>query len=306
VDLRPLEVGLVLPTLEDPLRGEASSWEGIRAQAGRAEQMGFDTVWVADELLWKIPAWSGPRGSWECVAMTGAVAASTTRIKVGTWVLSALHRNPGLTAKVVETLDEISGGRFILGFGAGHAGTQGEAFGFPLDKTVGRYEEALEIIIPLLREGNASYEGEYHSASDLIHRPWGPRPNEIPIMLAGHGPRNIGLAVKYGDIWSAFATESSLPEAFSDMMETVNETCEEQGRDPSTLGRSVGVFVEPTDAHIGEDLGFGAPLTGSSQEIATQVRRFAEMGFTMLELVVLPNTDESVERMGEVLQILDA
>jgi len=125
-------------------------------------------------------------------------------------------------------------------------------------------------------------------------------------MLAGHGPRNIGLAVKHADIWSAFATKSSLPEAFSDMMDTVNEACEEQGRDPSTLGRSVGVFVEPTDVHIGEDLGFGAPLTGSPQEIATQVHRFAEMGFTMLELVVLSNTDESAEVMGEVLQILDA
>jgi alkanesulfonate monooxygenase SsuD/methylene tetrahydromethanopterin reductase-like flavin-dependent oxidoreductase (luciferase family) len=238
--------------------------------------------------------------------MAGAVAASTHRIKVGTWVLSALHRNPGLTAKIADSIDEISGGRFIFGLGAGHAGTQGEAFGFPLDKTVGRYEEALEIIIPLLREGNASHDGEYHSASDLIQRPRGPRRNEIPIMLAGHGPRNIGLAVKHADIWSAFATERSLPEAFSDMMETVNEACEEQDRDPSTLGRSVGVFVEATGVHIGEDLGFGAPLAGSPQEIATQVHRFAEMGFTMLELVVLPDTDESVELMGEVLQILDA
>ncbi len=299
-------MGLVLDLLEDPQSGEASSWDGVRTRAQSAEAMGFDTVWLADELLWKVPSWPGPRGSWECVAMTGAVAASTSRIQVGTWVLSALHRNPGLTAKVVETLDEVCGGRFVFGFGAGHAGTQGEAFGYPLDKTVGRYEEALDIIIPLLREGNASYNGEYHRAADLINRPRGPRTNEIPIMLAGHGPRNIGLAVRYGDIWSAFATESSLPEAFSDMMDTVNEACENQARDPSTLGRSVGVFVEPTDVHVSEDLGFGTPLTGSPQEIATQVRRFAEMGFTMLELVALPNTDESVGALGEVLQILDA
>jgi len=165
--LRPLEIGLVLPLLEDPPSGDAYSWEGLKARATRAEVLGFDTVWVADELLWKVPSWPGPRGSWECVAMTGAVAASTTRIKVGTWVLSALHRNPGLTAKIADSIDEISGGRFIFGFGAGHAGSQGEAFGYPLDKTVGRYEEALQIIIPLLREGKASYDGEYHSASDL-------------------------------------------------------------------------------------------------------------------------------------------
>ena len=125
-------------------------------------------------------------------------------------------------------------------------------------------------------------------------------------MLAGHGPRNIGLAVKHGDIWSAFATESSFPGAFSDMMDTVNQTCEDQGRDPATLGRSVGVFVEPTDVHFGEDAGLGVPLTGSPGEIAEQIRAFAEMGFTMLELIPLPDTDESAEALGEVLQILDA
>ncbi|MFV1963527.1 MAG: LLM class flavin-dependent oxidoreductase, partial [Acidimicrobiia bacterium] len=130
--MRPLEIGLVLPLLEDPPSGDAYSWEGLKARATRAEVLGFDTVWVADELLWKVPSWPGPRGSWECVAMTGAVAASTTRIKVGTWVLSALHRNPGLTAKIADSIDEISGGRFIFGFGAGHAGSQGEAFGYPL------------------------------------------------------------------------------------------------------------------------------------------------------------------------------
>jgi alkanesulfonate monooxygenase SsuD/methylene tetrahydromethanopterin reductase-like flavin-dependent oxidoreductase (luciferase family) len=148
VPTKQMGIGLVLPMVEAPQSGEKPRWATIKSIAQRAEDMGFDTVWVADELLWRVPDWPGPRGWWECVSVAGAVAASTTTIGVGSWVLSALHRNPGLTVKVAETLDEISDGRFVLGLGAGHAGDQGATFGYPDDKTVSRYEAALEIIVP--------------------------------------------------------------------------------------------------------------------------------------------------------------
>jgi hypothetical protein len=117
-----LEVGLVLPLFEQPESSEKPSWRRIATMAESVEAMGLDTVWIADELLWRIPDWPGPRGWWECVSIAGAVAATTSTIGVGTWVLSALHRNPRLTVKVAETIDEISGGRFVFGLGAGHAG----------------------------------------------------------------------------------------------------------------------------------------------------------------------------------------
>ena len=129
--MRPLKIGYVLPLMEDVETGEPNRWGEIRAQALLAEEIGFDTVRVPDELLWQPKDWPGPRGWWECVAMLGAVAASTSRIRIGSWVLSNLHRKPALTAKIAATVDEISGGRFILGLGAGHAGRQGEAFGYP-------------------------------------------------------------------------------------------------------------------------------------------------------------------------------
>lgn len=154
-----MQIGLVLPLLEDVPSGRPSHWEEIREIAVLAEEIGFDTVWVPDELLWRPAEWPGPRGWWECVAIAGAVAASTRRIKVGTWIMSALHRNPALTAKVAATLDEIAGGRFVLGLGSGHAGAQAEAFGFPMDHVYGRFEEALRIIVPLLREGGRSSMG---------------------------------------------------------------------------------------------------------------------------------------------------
>src|SRR3990170_2355691 len=168
--MHTLEIGLVLPMCDTFVDGSTARWVEIRDLALQAEEIGFDIVWTADELLWR-PADGTPQGWWEGVAMTGAVAAATSRVKIGTWVLSALHRNPGISAKAVETLDEISGGRFVLGLGSGHAGRQAHAFGLPEDHVFSRFEEALEIIVPLLRRGRADLEGAYHAARKLEHRP---------------------------------------------------------------------------------------------------------------------------------------
>ncbi len=297
-------LGLVLPMSEEPQTGEKPSWEMIKSLAQWAETVGFDTVWLADELLWRVPSWPGPRGWWECVSVTGAVAASTSTIGVGTWVLSALHRNPGLTVKIAETLDEISGGRFLFGFGAGHAGNQGATFGYPGDKTVGRYEEALAIIVPALRGEIVSREGRYHRADELEIRPRGPRPGRIPLMLAGHGPRTMRLAARHADIWSAFATESSLPEWFAPMVERFEEACVDVGRDPTTVGRSVGVFVEPTAVQAAEANGFGVPISGSPAEIAETIARFGDIGMTRVELMLSTGGEESLEAIEAAVALL--
>jgi len=237
--------------------------------------------------------------------VTAAVAAATSRIEVGTWVLSALHRNPGLTAKVAETIDEISGGRFLLGLGSGHAGKQGEAFGYPPDHTIGRYEEALQIIVPLLREGSADFHGQFHTAVDLLARPRGPRQGRIPIMLGAHGPRTMRLAARHADIWSAYATESSLPTAFEAMLEGLDAACADVGRDPGSLGRSIGVVVEPTDESGAEAADMGVPIQGTATEIAETFQAFARMGVTRLEVLLWPDVGPVVESMAPVLAALD-
>lgn len=299
-----LGIGLVLPMFEAPQSGEKPRWATIRSIAQRAENMGFDTVWVADELLWRVPEWPGPRGWWECVSVIGAVAASTTTIGVGSWVLSALHRNPGLTVKAAETLDEISDGRFVLGLGAGHAGDQGATFGYPDDKTVSRYDAALEIIVPALRGETVTRDGQYHQARALEIRPRGPRPGAIPLMLGAHGNRTMRLAARYADIWSAFATESSMPEWFTPMLARLDDACSSVARDPQTLGRSIGVFVEPTDEHTAEATGFGVPITGSPEEIAETIARFEEIGATRVELILWPGTEQSVEAIAPTMRLL--
>lgn len=298
-----LEFGIALAIADDMATLERVGWEPSRDIALLAEEMGFDTVWIPDELLWRSEIGSTRvMGWWEGVAMAGAIAAVTNTIDVGTWVLSALHRNPGLTVKAIETIDEISGGRAVFGFGAGHAGDQGRSFGYPLDKTIGRYEEALQIVIPLIRSGRAAFEGEYHSATDLTNKPRGPQGSGIRILLGGHGPRTIGLAARYADIWSGFATDSSMPEAFVERIELLEGACAEIGRDPASIGRSVSAVVIPTDSPAPEWM--ETPITGSPQQMAEDLARFADVGATSVELWLWPYSMETLEAMEPVMEIL--
>ena len=302
--MRSLEIGLVLPMGDSFVDGTTVRWTEIRDLAVRAESIGFDTVWTADELLWHSDA-GAAQGWWECVAMTGAVAASTSRVKVGTWVLSALHRNPAITAKAVETLDEISGGRFVLGLGSGHAGRQAHAFGLPEDHVVGRFEEALEIILPLLRQGRADLEGAWHAARDLEQRPVGPRPGRIPIMMGAKGPKMLQLAARHADIWSWYVEERSDLTEFGPRLGAMLAACDAVGRDPATIGRSAGIVVEPTAVTGAADF-LGMPVRGTSEEIADALRAFGDAGFTQLELIAWPPTLAALDAMAPVLQLLDA
>src|SRR5258708_16035657 len=147
--MRAIDIGLVLPMGDTFVDGSTARWVDIRDLALRAEELGFDTVWTADELLWRSPG-GKPQGWWEGVAMTAAVAAATSRVKVGTWILSALHRNPGISAKAVETIDEISGGRFVFGLGSGHAGPQAHASGLPEAHAHARFPAPLHLLLPPL------------------------------------------------------------------------------------------------------------------------------------------------------------
>ena len=187
--------------------------------------------------------------------MAGAVAAATSRIKVGTWVLSALHRNPGITAKAVETLDEISGGRFVFGLGSGHAGRQAHAFGLPEDHVIGRFEEAVEIIVPLLRDGRADFEGTFHAARDLEHRPVGPRPGRIPIMIGAEGPKMLRLAARHADIWSWYVEERSDLDEFGPRLARARGGLR-RGRSGSRHDRPVGGHRRRAD--VGHRRGRGA------------------------------------------------
>jgi alkanesulfonate monooxygenase SsuD/methylene tetrahydromethanopterin reductase-like flavin-dependent oxidoreductase (luciferase family) len=297
-------LGLVLPMWERPPAGDAPSWVEVRALACRAEELGADTVWLADEILWREPDWPDPIGWWDCLTMAGAVAASTSTVNVGSWVMSAVQHKPGMIARAAESLDEISGGRFILGLGAGHGGGA-ESFGFDADRTVPRYLEALEILVPLLRgDAPVTFAGEFHRATNAEVRPRGPRAGRVPLMMGGHSPRTMTAAAQHADVWSAFATTSSLPEAFAPMTDQLDRICVDIGRDPLSIGRSVGVFVEPDPSGLAERLDLGVPITGSVGQIIDTIAGFADVGVTRVEIHPLPHTMAVLEKLAPVYEAL--
>jgi alkanesulfonate monooxygenase SsuD/methylene tetrahydromethanopterin reductase-like flavin-dependent oxidoreductase (luciferase family) len=300
--MRSLELGLVLPMESAWTDGSTPRWGEIREMAIRAEEIGFDTVWVPDELLWRQPN-APDRGWWECVAMTGAVAAATSRVKVGTWIMSALHRNPGITAKAAETLDEISGGRFVFGLGSGHAGSQAHAFGLPEDHVFARFAEAIEIIVPLLRAGRADFEGTFHSARDLAQAPVGPRPGRIPVMIGAGGPKMLEVAARHADVWSWYVEERSELAEFAPRVAALDSACLAIGRDPASIGRSAGIIVEPTDV-TGAAEALATPVRGSAEEIADGLRAFRNGGFTQVEILLWPRTLPALDAMAPVLELL--
>lgn len=296
------ELGAVIPIIESGPERAVPSWQEVREQAIRAEEIGFDTVWTPDELLWQVED-GPPRGAWDGMSMAGAVAAVTSRAKVGTWVMSALHRNPGIIAKTVETLDEISGGRFVFGLGAGHEWPgQARAFGLPEDRIFARFEEALEIIVPLIREGRADFEGTFHAARDLVQAPRGPRPGSMPLMIGGNGPRGQRLAARYADIYSCYIGERATVEETDPRLASLEAICAELGRDPATIGRSVGIWTRPLEASGAR----ASALSGPPEEIADSIRAFRASGFNQVELMYLPATMEALEALAPVVEAIHA
>ncbi len=199
---RPAKIGLMLPHMEKP--DGQRSWAQIREMAELAEAIGMDSVWVVDHFLFKLDNDDPPRGIWECWSLISALAACTKTVELGTLVLGTGFRNPALLAKMADTVDEISGGRLILGLGAGYHKFEYDAFGFPCDNKFSRFEEALKIIHGLLRDGHIDFEGRFYSARDCELKPRGPRPEGPPILIGSMGHKMLRLLGRYADQWNGF------------------------------------------------------------------------------------------------------
>ncbi len=195
-----MKIGIVLPISETD-EGQMARYAELRAMALRAEADGFDSVWVYDHLLFRFPD-NPTRGIWEAWTLLSALAEATERVELGALVLCTAFRNPALLAKMADTLDEVSGGRLILGLGAGWHRPEFDAFGLPFDHLVGRFEDALRIIHPLLRTGAVDFRGEYAQAPDCVSLPRSPRPDGPPILIGAFGPRMLRLTAQYADAWN--------------------------------------------------------------------------------------------------------
>ena len=299
---RPLKVGLLLPDHERQFDGKTARWSDTREMALIGEAIGVDSIWVTDHLIHRAPD-TEPRGAWECMSQLAALAAITNRAELGTLVICTAFRNPALLAKMAVTLDELSNGRLILGVGAGWHEPEFVRFGIPFDHLVDRFEEAIRIIAPLVREGYVDFQGTYYEANACEMLP--PPTRRIPLMIASKRPRMNRLAAQYADSWNL----SGLPnaQAIVEGRDAVLAAAEAIGRDPATLEITAGVNVGFPDLPEVANLPGGTlqdGLNGTPEEIAAGLRAFADEGVGHLQAWLYPLTPEAVRRFAEAVRLV--
>jgi probable F420-dependent oxidoreductase len=298
-----LRVGIQLPEVEREVR-----WPEYVAMARRAEDVGFDTLWLGDHLLYRLADGSA-RGSWEVWTMLAALAASTSRIRLGPLVASTAFHAPAMLAKLAATVDEVSGGRLVLGLGAGWNETEFEAFGFPFDHRIDRFEEAFTIIRTLLREGAIDFDGRYYQARDCELLPRPARPGGPPILIGSSGPRMLRMTMPYADAWNVwYADTGNSPTGLQPFLARVDDACREVGRDPTKVERTVAVMVRLAGGQgrlMGDSKrGTIAPIGGEPAEIAAALLAYARLGVAEVQLVVDPITEASIDALTPVLEAL--
>lgn len=290
-----MRFGVQLPEIERPV-----GWPELAGMARRVEALGFDSLWYGDHLLYRDDGVS--KGPWEAWTTLAALAAVTDRVQLGPFVAATAFHAPAMLAKMAGTVDEISDGRLILGIGAGWNRVEFDAFGFPFDHRVSRFEEAFEIVRRLLAGERFSFHGDYHHLEDVELAP-PPRPGGPPIMVGSVGPRMLSITLPHVWGWNAWFTDhDNDPERLAGLVRDVGAAAERAGRDPGDLVGSAAVLLQ-----FGGDAGrrnSRHPVTGGTEEMADTLGRFTETGVGHLQLVLDPITPASIEQAAEVVSLV--
>jgi alkanesulfonate monooxygenase SsuD/methylene tetrahydromethanopterin reductase-like flavin-dependent oxidoreductase (luciferase family) len=293
-----MNVGVTVPMSLSDGPGQMPSWAQLLAFVEHAEALGLHSVWVCDHFLSGLPDRS-VEGIHEGWTILSALAAATRNVELGQLVMCASFRNPGLLAKMAATADAVSGGRLILGLGAGWYDAEYEAFGYPTDDRVGRFEDALRIIVPLLRGERVTFTGHYHRVREAVLLP--PPDRRIPILVAANQPRMLQLTARYADAWNTAwfgAPDDRLRQRLTDL----DTALDAEGRDLATLRRTVGIRVqdrEATAAEKADDLAFG----GTVGELAGTLDSYETLGFDDVIVGLDPMSERSLDRLGEALRL---
>jgi F420-dependent oxidoreductase-like protein len=217
------------------IRNNTLSWEETIAQWHRFEEAGFDSVWTCDHFQRPSDPGGPHLDAWTILA---AVAAGTSRVRLGVLVSSNTFRHPALLAKQAVTVDHVSNGRLELGIGTGWFREEHDRFGIPFPpapELVGRFRETVEIVDQLLRQDVTSYEGRHYRLTEAPFRPGPVQKPRPPLTLGAHGPRMLRLVARYADRWNSYATVAEM----RTRNEAIDRACVEIGRDPGTIIRSL-------------------------------------------------------------------
>jgi len=287
-----------LPEVEREVR-----WPEYLAMARAAEEVGFDSIWVGDHLLYQGDG-RAERGPWEAWTLLAGLAAVTERVRLGPLVACAGFHPPAILAKMAATVDEVSGGRLVLGLGAGWNRTEFDAFGLPFDHRASRFEESFGVIRRLLSNERVTLDGRFFHVDDAVLLP---APARRPtLMIGSSGERVLQTALPYVDVWNTwYDLYGNTPEGFAVENAKIDEAAVRAGRDPDDVERSACIRVmldrsadeRPVDPAC-------PPLEGTAERIAGGLSAMAQAGADEVILVVTPITEASIRELGEVLAAL--
>lgn len=285
--VRPMSIGLMLPVREGTMGGQTPRFTDLVTMSQTATAVGFEALWFGDHLSYE--QGGETVGTWEAWTLMAAIANAVPNVQIGPLVTSAGYRNPGLIAKMTEMIDEISGGRFVLGIGAGWARPEYEQFGYPFDHRASRFEESIEIIHDLLRDGTSTLNGNFLQTKGAVNKPRGPRPGGAPILIGSNGDRLVHSIARFADAWNSDWQQS--PADYAPLLARLNAACDAIGRPQETLIRTGSV-------RFGTDT--------SSDEVQRYLHAVRDLGLRHLVIGLEPRTMSAVEWFGEEIARFDA
>jgi probable F420-dependent oxidoreductase len=290
-----MKIGLVLPMNDSDGPG-ATAWSTVRRLALQAEAGGMDSLWVYDHLIFRL-AEEPEDGIHEAWTLLAAIAAVTERAELGTIVLGTGFRPPALTAKMAATLDEVASGRLILGLGTGWHEPEYAAFGYPFDHRAGRFEEALAIILPLIRGERVTFHGRWHDVDDAVLIPPPPRParlpGRLPVLLAARGERTLRLVARHADAWNmawfGFPNDRS-----AQRLADLRAACGAEGRDPASLEVTVGLTIDSVNAAGGRPTASEA-LPPDVDTIVRALDAWRDLGVATVQVDLRPVEERTID-----------
>jgi alkanesulfonate monooxygenase SsuD/methylene tetrahydromethanopterin reductase-like flavin-dependent oxidoreductase (luciferase family) len=293
-----VKIGVIVPAAEGDGAGRTPGWPAIRSFVSAAEAHGIDSVWMFDHFFNKEPD-APVEGQHEAWTIVSAIAAVTERVEIGTLVLCTSFRSPALVAKMAVTADEVSGGRVILGLGAGWHDPEYEAFGFPNDHRVDRFEEALRIMVPLLRGETVTFAGRYHTARDAVLAPAPTR--NIPVLVAAFGTRMLQLTARHADAWNT-AWYGEPDDQLREQLAAFDAAIAAEGRSQASVARTVGMTVYDPAVAVAEDDRDDPSFIGSVEELALAIDGYEALGIDHLIVLLQPLTEASLDRLALALE----
>ncbi|MFN8617108.1 MAG: LLM class F420-dependent oxidoreductase [Dehalococcoidia bacterium] len=255
-----------------------NSWDETLELAKHAEATGWYSIWFADHFMPNAEDTSGPYA--ECWTTLAALGAAVPRVRIGALVTGNTYRHPAVLAKMAANVDQISGGRCVLGLGAGWQENEHRAYGInfsTLGGRMARFEEACQVIKGLFTNDKTNFQGKYYQLTDA---PLAPKPvqNPLPLLIGGGGEqRTLRIAAKYADEWNVWGT----PEVLAHKGAILNRYCEEIGRDPKSIKHSAqGMLALTDDESLAERMrASGRPaIAGTGAQIRAMVEQYIEAG----------------------------